>query len=273
MKKSVITITTLFLSFVLIAQSYKPEQVDPDTMESIPMRVIDNSAFQAGEMLKYKIHYGFVDAGEVVLKVENSSYNFGDREAFHIIGTGKSLGGFDWFFKVRDRYETYIDKQGIFPYRFVREVSEGGYEIHQDYTFLPWKKAVKTDAQKTYKTPAFIQDMLSSFYYTRTLDFSNIGSGDTFMIETIIDGEIFPLQIKYIKTENIKIRSGKFRCMKFVPILQEGRVFENEEDLNVWITDDENKIPILVKSKLMVGSIKMEMTEWLGVANSIAIID
>lgn len=273
MKKLVITITTLFLSTVIVAQSYKPEEVDPDTMESISMRVIENNAFQAGEILKYKIHYGFMDAGEAVLKVENSSYNFGDREAFHIVGTGKSLGGFDWFFKVRDRYETYVDKQGVFPYRFIREVNEGGYKINQDYTFMPWKKAVEIDSKKTYKTPEFIQDMLSSFYYARTMDYSFVKAGDVFMIETIIDGEIFPLQIKYVKTEEIKIRAGKFRCMKFVPILQEGRVFENEDDLNVWITDDGNKIPILVKSQLMVGSIKMEMTEWSGLANSISKID
>ncbi len=273
MKNLVITLVVFLISVTLGAQSYQPAVVNPDTMESIALRSVHNKAFSAGEQLKYKIHYGFVDAGEAILKVENSAYSFGGREAYHIVGTGRSLGGFDWFFKVRDRYETYMDKEGMFPYRFIRDVNEGGYKIKQDYTFLPWKSAVKISDAKSYKTPAFVQDMVSSFYYARTIDFSSAQPGDIYTIETIIDGEIFPLQIKYVTSENIDIRAGEFRCMKFVPILQEGRVFEDEEDLNVWITDDENKIPILVKSKILVGSIKMEMVEWSGLTNPIAKID
>lgn len=252
------------------AQAYKPPKVDVDTLASNELREVEQTAFKVGEQLKYVVHYGWVDAGEAILTVKDSPYDFGDREAYHVVGTGTSLGAFDWFFKVRDRYETYIDKEGLFPHRFVRNCDEGGYKINQDYTFNPEKSAVATEKGDTVLTPLFVQDMISSFYYARTLDYSDVKKGDVFTVETIVDGEIFPLQIKYVGKEKINLRAGKFRCMKFVPVVQEGRIFKDESDLNVWITDDENKIPILVKSKILVGSIKMEVTEWKGLANPIA---
>lgn len=277
MKKLIILLITLITSQLMVAQAYKPDEVNPDTLSDQGYRSIKNTAFKAGEELKFRIHYGFMDAGEAVLKVEESKFDFNGRKALHIVGTGESLGGFDWFFKVRDRYETYVDKEGLFPYRFIRNINEGGYKIHQDYTFMPTKRAVKTQRNdktpKNYKTPAFVQDMMSAFFYARTFDYTDAKKGDIFTVETIIDGEIFPLQIKYLETEVVKIRAGKFRCMKFVPILQEGRVFEDEDDLNIWITDDENKIPVLVKSELLIGSIKMEMTEWKGLANPLSKVD
>ena len=122
-------------------------------------------------------------------------------------------------------------------------------------------------------TPEFVQDMVSSFFYARTLDYSNAKPGDIFTITTFVDNEIYPLKIKYKGTEEVKMREGKFRCMRFVPVVQEGRIFKTEEDMSVWITDDKNKIPILVQSKILVGSIKMEMVEYEGLRNPIAKID
>jgi len=174
---------------------------------------------------------------------------------------------------VRDRYETYIDKQGMIPQRFIRDVNEGGYKISQDYTFHQDKRAVKTQKNETFASPANIQDMLSAYFYARTVDYSNAKVGDVFSFTVFMDDEIFPLKIRYLGKETIKLRAGKFRCMKFQPVVQEGRVFKSDDDLNVWITDDKNKIPILVKSDLMVGSIKMEVVEYEGLANTIAKVD
>jgi hypothetical protein len=256
-----------------LAQAYVPEKVNPDTLISHSLRDVDYSAFKAGEELTYTVHYGWIDAGTAVLSLNESPYDFEARKAFHVVGTGTSLGAFDWFFKVRDHYETYFDQNGLFPYRFVRDCDEGGYKVRQDYEFNPKKSVVSTEKGDTLLTPVFVQDMISAFYYARTLDFSRAKKDDIYEIPTIVDGEIFPLKIKYVGKENISLRTGKFRCMKFVPVVQEGRIFKNEKDLNVWITDDENKIPILVKSKILVGSIKMEVTGWEGLANPIAKLD
>lgn len=271
MKKIISLNLILFLSFTLSAQPMKPDKVNMDTLHTYALRSgVSNKAFKVGEKLTYRVHYGWIDAGEAVIEVKESKHTFNGRPAYHMVGKGYSLGAFDWFFKVRDHYETYVDKDGLFPYRFIRDVNEGGYIIKQDYKFHQDKRAVKTQKGVTYATPANVQDMISSYFYARTVDFSKAKKGDTFTFTVFMDDEIFPMTIKYLGKETIKIREGRFRCMKFAPVVQEGRVFKSDDDLNVWITDDANKIPILVKSNLMVGSIKMEVVDYEGLANPIA---
>ena len=252
------------------SQAIVPPKVDLDTLPVQELREVNNQSFRSGEKLKYTVHYGWMDAGEAVLEVKESPYTFNGRRAFHVVGTGTSLGAFDWFFKVRDRYETYIDQEGLFPYRFIRNCDEGGYKIFQDYTFHPDRSAMITHEGDTLFTPQYIQDMISAYYFTRNLDCWNARKGDIFTVQTIVNGEIYPMKVKYVGKEVVSIRAGKFRCLKFVPVVQEGRIFKTEDDLHVWITDDKNKIPILAESTLLVGSIKMEMTEWQGLANPLS---
>lgn len=233
------------------------------------LQKVNNTAFQVGEKLTYRLHYGVVDAAVATLKVESTGRTIKGRELLHVVGEGKSISAFDWFFKVRDRYESYIDKDGVFPWVFIRRVNEGGYKIEQDYTFYQHKNAVKTDKGNV-TVPDNVQDMISSFYYARTLDFTNAKLGDVFSINTFVDGETFPLQIKFMGRETIKIRDGKYKCLKFRPVVQKGRIFKKEEDLNVWISDDANKVPVLAKAKILFGSIKMELTGHEGLASPIA---
>ena len=273
--KTVFSISLIILvTQVLLAQPMRPEKVSMDTLNNYSLRSgVANSAFGNGEKLTYRVHYGFVDAGEATIEVNHSKFNFNGRPAWHMIGKGRTLGAFNWFFKVRDHYETYVDKDGLFPYRFIRDVNEGGYTIEQDYRFNQTKRAVTTQKGDTFATPASVQDMISAYYYARTVDYSNAEIGDVFDFTVFMDDELFPMQIRYLGTEVIKVRAGKYRCMKFQPVVQEGRVFKSDEDLTVWITDDKNKIPILVKSDLLVGSIKMEVVEFENLANPIARVD
>jgi len=236
------------------------------------LRSVNNTAFQAGEVLRYRLHYGIIDAGEAILQVRSTERDVMGRELLHMYGKGYSLGAFDWFFKVRDTYETYMDKDGLFPWLFIRRVDEGGYKIKQDYTFMQHKKSVDNGEGEVYKVPQATQDMLSAFYYARTIDYSNAKKGDIFRITCFVDDELWDQEIKFIGRETIKTRAGKFRCIKFVPIIQEGRIFKEEEDLLVWITDDGNKIPVLAKAKVFVGSIKMELTGYAGLANTPALV-
>lgn len=270
MKNLVIAMLMVLVTNQISAQAVKPPKAKLDYLPILPLRSTSNSAFQVGERITYKVHYGWIDAGEAVISVEDSKYSFGGRPAYHILGEGKSLGSFDWFFRVRDRYETYIDKEGLFPYRFIRNCDEGGYKIYQDYTFFPEKRAYKDMKGESYVTPDFLQDMLSSFYYARTMDLSNLQAGQIITIMTLVDDEIYPLKMKYIGKENCTISVGTFRCLKFAPVVQKGRVFKKEEDLSVWITDDGNHIPILAKAKILVGSVKMELIQYQGLKNPIA---
>jgi hypothetical protein len=225
---------------------------------------VSNSAFQEGEKLRYRITYGFVDAGEAVLEVKSTQKKgVGNRELLQVVGTGRTLAGFNSVFKVYDVYESYVDKKGVFPWIFKRRVNEGGYKLNQDYLFFHDKYKVNTGA-KEFTVPVGIQDMLSSFYYARTLNFKNAKVGTVFEFKCFMDDEIWPLKIKYLGDEKISIRKGKFECMKFAPVVQTGRVFKKQDDLNFWVTKDDNHIPILVKAKIPVGIVKLHLVEWSG---------
>lgn len=232
---------------------------------------IEKKSFTSGEKLTYRISYGFVDAGEAVLTVKET-YRKGanGRPLYHVKGEGKTLGAFNWFYKVEDVYESYVDKEGVFPWLFVRDINEGGYEKEQEYIFKQDKQKVITEKGKSFKVPMGIQDMISSFYYARTLDFDNMRMGQVTTFECFMDEEVWPLKVRYVGKEDIKIRKGTFECLKFQPVVQEGRYFEKEDDVEFWVTNDENRIPVLVKAKIPVGSIRMHLVDWEGLVGDIA---
>ena len=246
----------------------------PEAPKSSKLRSLSHNAFKKGEVLEYRVHYGLVDAGTARIEIKDEEHNVGERSVLHIVGTGKSNGVFDWFFKVRDRFETYVDEEGVFPWLFVRRCDEGGYIIKQDYVFHQSKQILEDKRkEEEIAVPANIQDMISAYYYARTLDMNQTALGDTITVETIVDNEIYPLQIKYKGLEKVKTSLGTFECMKFNPIVQKGRIFKTEEDLEVFITNDENKIPILAKAHVLVGSIQMELTNYENLANPVALVD
>ncbi|MFN5418699.1 MAG: DUF3108 domain-containing protein [Flavobacteriia bacterium] len=237
--------------------------------DSVTYPSISHDSFKVGEKLTYRVTYGFVDAGEAVMEVKSTTKKVNGREMLHFKGTGRTLGGFNAVYKVHDVYESYADKKGVFPWLFVRRVNEGGYKVEQDYTFKHDKLKVNIGKDKEVKIPLAIQDMVSSFYYARTLDFKKMKKNDVMEFKCFMDGEIWPLKIKYVGDEVIHIRKGKFNCMKFIPVVQKGRYFKSPDDLNFWITKDENRIPIYVKAKIPVGTVKLHLTGWEGLAHTL----
>ncbi len=259
--------TTIFLS----TSAFNAQNADsPEAF--IPKK---NTAFKKGEVLTYRLHYGAIDAGTATLEVTQEEKEFGGRPTYHVVGLGKSTGAFDWFFKVRDRYESYIDQEALVPMAFIRRVDEGGYKINQNYVYNHYKKQVISEG-KAYEVPKDIhdiQDMISAFYYARCIDFSTAKAGNIYTVNSFVDGEIFPLKIKYIGKETISTSLGKFKCIKFRPVIQKGRIFKDEEDLNVWISDDANRIPIRAQANILVGSVKMDLKDYKGLANPIAKVE
>lgn len=226
-----------------------------------------NEAFKAGEILSYRLHYGLMDAGSIVMEVKPEIINVSGRQVYHIVGNGYTKGTFDWFFKVRDRYETYIDKDALLPWMFVRRVNEGGYIINQDYTFNHYTNKVDVGGGEKIEIPEGTQDMISAFYAARNLEITKAKEGDIFTINSIVDKEIWPLKIRYVGKDIITCDIGTFRCLKFRPIVQKGRIFKQEDDLNVWLTDDKNHVPLRAQAKLMVGSIKLDIVDAKNLAN------
>lgn len=234
---------------------------------------IQQSSFQKGERLEYDVSYGWIDAGEAIIEISNEKKTIAGRDVMHVIGKGNSRGTFNWFFKVRDTYETYLDSDGIFPWIFVRDIEEGNFKMKQYYTFNQFKKTVKTDKGKEHQVPVGVQDMISAFYYARTFDYSNAQPNQVYEMSVFLDNELWPLRIRYLRKERIEIDKGTYDCMVFVPVVQEGRIFKKEEDMMVWVTDDENKIPVLAKAKILVGSVTMELRDYSGIANPVAKVD
>lgn len=236
---------------------------------SQPYKEVKNTSFNKGEKLTFRIHYGWINAGEATMEVENKEYYHNGRKVYHIIGKGYSQGAFDWFFKVRDRYETYMDEESLIPWVFERDVDEGGYLIKHKQVFLhKTQKVVVTDYVKnkvnTYDVPMNIQDLVSAYYYARCLNYDHVKLGDTVEVVTFFDNEIFPLKVKFAGRETIATSFGKVPCLKFHPMLQTGRVFTEQEDMSVWFSDDGNHIPVRVEAKIVVGAVRADLKSFEG---------
>lgn len=243
------------------------ENIQSGIQNAQPLPSKTNVAFKEGELLTYRLHYGALNAGVAVLEVKPDLIDVSGRKVYHIVGSGYTTGSADWFFKVRDRYETYLDKDAMLPWLFVRRVDEGGYKFSQDYAFNHYTKKVDVGNGEKYDVPMGVQDMVSAFYSARNLDLSNAKVGDIYTLECFVDKELWPMKIKFVGREEIKTDIGKFKALKFRPIVQKGRVFKKEEDLNVWVSDDKNHIVLRAQAEILIGSIKMDITKAENLAN------
>ena len=245
-------------------QNTPPPAFEPERevrVDAAGMRVMHNEAFEIGEYLKYRIHYGLVNAGIAELRVLNETCVHG-LPVYHIVGTGGSVGMFNLFYKVDDRYETYLDRSALVPWKFVRDVSEGGFEINREIDFDHFIDTAYSSNGKSYAVPDNVQDLLSAFYYSRTFDVEDIKVGDELEITTFLDHEVFPLRLRYLGDDEIKTKFGHITCMKFQPIVQVGRVFREAEGMYLWATKDKNHVPVRLQSELLFGSIKMDLIDY-----------
>lgn len=236
---------------------------------SFPLRAgndfceIRNTSFTAGESLTFKVFYTvagvYVGAGEAIFNSYLEKLN--NKPVYHIVGEGKTFSFYDNFFKVRDKYETYIDTATLQPYKFIRNVYEGGYKKYENVTFNKTTNIAITN-DGVFKVPACVQDVLSAIYYSRNIDFDKYKPGDKIPFTLFLDKELFAMYIRYMGKETIKTKYGKFKAIKFKPLLIKGTIFEGGEKMTVWVSDDENKIPVRVESPISVGSIKVDMMSY-----------
>jgi hypothetical protein len=226
------------------------------------------SAFGVGEWFKFRIHYGFVNAGYATLEVKEAVLH--NEKVFHLIGKGQTTGISRFFFKVDDLYESYIDEKTYVPYQFLRKINEGGYTKNQEGYFTPQQNKIivkdyKHKTEKTFTIPKNTQDILSAFYYLRnfaTID--DIKPGEYIAIDMFFDEETTKFKLKFIGRENIKTKFGTVASMIFKPYVFSGRVFKEQESVTVWISDDDNKIPLRIQANLVVGSIKADLESYKG---------
>ena len=240
----------------LIKNMASRSAVDKDSTADVTFRKIDNNAFQVGEHLIFDIVYGPITAGTATMTVQDTQWING-RACYHIVTTAESNSFFDNFFKVRDRVESFIDVGGIFTWKFEKHVQEGSYHVNRYAEYDQVNGRVYT-SKDTILIPRYTQDILSSFYYVRTVP---LEIGKSFPVDNFSDGRVYPLKVKVHAKDRVKVPAGTFDCIVVEPILEGEGLFNQKGRLAIWLTDDEKKIPVLMKSKVLVGSIDAELRE------------
>jgi hypothetical protein len=219
-----------------------------------------NFTFTSGEQVTFKVFYNvigiYVDAGTAVFSV--SKEKMGTKDVFHVVGIGKSNPSYDWIFKVRDRYETFLDTMSLKPLKFVRAVDEGGYLTNENVTFNH-EAGTATSTNGVFKVPTCVQDVMSAIYFARNINYNKLKIDDRIPFSMFIDDQVNNLFIRYAGKEEIKTRFGRYNAIKIKPLLLKGNVFDGGEKMTIWVSDDSNHIPLRIETPIAVGSIKVDM--------------
>ena len=220
-------------------------------------------AFRDGEWFEFRIHYGFFNASRVTLELKADTLN--QVPVFHAKGYGRTTGFARLFFKVEDHYQSYFGQQDGLPRKFIRDINEGGYtkdvEIHFDHASKIAKVNDKKKKQKAeHSINDNVQDLISAFYYLRNFyDTSQLKKGKDIFLNMFFDNENYLFKLRYLGKEIVKTKFGDVRCIKLRPYVQSGRVFNEQESVTLWVSDDANKIPVKMRADLRVGSIDCDL--------------
>ncbi|MFT4061363.1 MAG: DUF3108 domain-containing protein [Edaphocola sp.] len=221
---------------------------------------VANKCLNHGEKLNFKVYYNlgavWVGAGEANFTTKEEQLN--GHPVYHIVGNGATYKSYDWIFKVRDKYETFIDMNTLLPLKFLRSVSEGDYHFTNNVTFDQTAHKAYSD-KKIFAVPDCVQDVLSAIFYARNIDYDKYAAGTKIPFGMFLDNEVFGLYIRYHGKETVNTKYGTFRAIKISPLLIKGTIFEGGEKMTIWVSDDANHIPLRVDSPILVGSIKVDM--------------
>lgn len=228
------------------------------------LNYLNHSTFKEGETLTYKLKYGFLTAATATIKVLPTDVKFNGKPTYHLMAEGNTSGTFDVFYKVRNRYDSYIDKDDYTPYLYTENIRENKYRRSDKVRFYQDEKKI-TGKKGTFKSAVSQTfDLVSAYYFTRNLDLSNIKVGEKFTINYFLDDEVTPLTIQYFGKETIKTNLGQIRCLKFSPSIKPGRIFRKDSRMYLWISDDANRIPVKAQAEVVVGAITMEISSATG---------
>lgn len=262
MKKLFSICLILFLSIQIWGQGY---------------RKVENLAFNNGEKLTFRVSFnslltGNIKAGQLTLMVNPDNVMINNRNALHVVARGFTTGVVEFFYKIDYNFESYIDQETIVPLRFIQRKRENSYKKSETINFNR-EDLIAEGKNSRKKITNNTQDILSAFYYARTLNVSNLNAGNYFQIPFFLDDSVYASKIVFAGKDRIKIKMGVFNCLKFKPMVVKGKVFDESYPITMWVTDDVNRIPILIESKLSVGHARIELTDCDGVLNDSAKIE
>jgi hypothetical protein len=248
--KFIFTGILYFMSFLVVSSQY----------EMVPGKI---NPFKPGESLVYSIRYGPIHGGKATVKLKLVKYE--GNTVYNAKVLARTVGLADKLFKVREHYESFFDPKSIKPVKAIRNVREGNYTRYNEVYFnLEDSTLYSLLSDSVIKVPPQILDMVTALYFVRALDYKNLNPGDSLKIITFFDNEIFPFPLRYKGKELLKTKLGNFQCLRFDPVVGTSRIFESEDDMTIWISDDKNLIPLRVRFDLIVGSIKCDLSGYSG---------
>ena len=236
-------------------------------------RVIEQTSFTTGEHIEYRVHYGFVNAAEAIVDVDDKFQNANGKPCYKVNIVARTVGMTDWFTKVRDVWTSYIDSALILPQLFYQKKQEGEYKNEQKIVFNHTANTAKqydiddNNEKKSYNVPDNVQDVVSGYYFLRTIDFAKMEVGSSIPVTFFFEGEVYNMRLKYRGKEVVKTKFGKVNTFKITPQLPKNNFFQDEESVKLWITDDANKIPVRAEVELKIGAIALDLRKFSGLRN------
>ena len=230
-------------------------------------RIIVNKSFGVGEKVEYRVHYGFINAAEAKVEIARNITVVNNRPCYKINVTGRTVGPFDLISKVRDTWRSYVDTVAILPQVFYQSIQENKYRKEETITFNHAKdQAISNvrDELKTYPVPNNIHDIISGYFFLRTINFDKVSEGEVIEVPTFFGGEVYKLRVRYVGKDVIKTKFGKTRVLRLNPLIPDNKLFKGEGAMRLWISDDSNKIPLKVEVELVIGSLEMDLKSYKG---------
>lgn len=251
------------LLLALIAHPARTQDDSPDLPDSSELTVTREvlpavaMPFRPGESLRFSVQYGFVKAGKAWLEVPEVM-DWDGRPSWRLVARAESNGFFDKVYKVRNRIESVWDREGLFSWRYFEDRREGGFRANDTISFMPDSSQARYNDGRTYEIPPHVQDALSSFYFTR---FQALPIGGSIQFDYHASRKSSPMEVKVLGRQRVKTPAGRFDCIVIEPVLKAGGIFKNKGRLLIWLTDDDRRMPVLMKSKVMIGSISVVLQE------------
>lgn len=242
---------------------------------------IKNESFGKGEVLDFKMTYSFITVGKGSAKVQPQYYKVNDRDCFKVDVYAKTVGMIDWVTDINDQWGAYIDTTSLLPHMFYRKIREGRYrKDEQTYFDHPGKKIKVITADKktgkwkepmSYDAPSHVRDLIAGFLYLRVMDLSKIQEKDTVVVTGFFEDEFYKLSIIYKGKQTIKTKVGKIRVLAFRPLMPKNKLFDGEDSITAYFSDDKNRIPVKIDAKMFIGSAGVELTGYSGLKNPLNI--
>lgn len=241
-------------------------------------RKLTQTAFGLGERLEFEINYGFLTAGTAVMEIAPNYQVVNGRNCYDISLSISSASSFEWVYKIQDKYKCYLDADGLFPWKFEQIIREGDYS--KDFTAIfdhdslkvrttnITKGERKPDAE--YVIPKYALDVISAFYYARTMNIGTMSTGSEISMQSFYNDATYDLNIKILQKEDVDVPAGDFRAIVVQPNVKEGALIKKAENIAVWISNDDRKIPLKIQLDVIIGSVKVELSSYKNLAGPLS---